>query len=166
MVKLPWSSPRGPELVVLGVGLPVDRPRRAGRAGTSNRRRVGGVCEANQQVGRRASGLLRVVQDEPARDVGAIAPARIIDARDPVVRPARGSLRGVPIASCQSACGVAAGVDVEEERTDDLGPVLAFADRDGGPAVVAASPVVEDAGGGNLASCRDGRGTRPWSARR
>ena len=45
---------------------------------------------------------------------------------------------------------VAAGVDVEEKWTDDLGPVLAFADRDGSPAVVAASPVVEDAGGGNL----------------
>ena len=45
---------------------------------------------------------------------------------------------------------VAAGVDVEEKWTDDLGPVFIFADRDGSPAVVAASPVVEDAGRGHL----------------
>ena len=98
----------------------------------------------------RCSGLLRVVQDELARDVGAIAPARIIDARDPVVRPARRLLACASDRVLPECLRVAAGVDVEEEWTDDLGPVLAFADRDGSPAVVAASPVVEDAGGGNL----------------
>ena len=108
------------------------------------------MCEANQEVGRRCSGLLRVVQDELARDVGAIAPARIIDARDPVVRPARRLLARASDRVLPECLRVAAGVDVEEKWTDDLGPVLAFADRDGSPAVVAASPVVEDAGGGNL----------------
>src|SRR5262245_15654917 len=81
-----------PEFIVLGIGLPVDLPRRCDPTGPNPWRGVGRMREAHEQIGRLRAGHLRIAELQPASYRGTLTRTWIINASNPVIRPLRGLL--------------------------------------------------------------------------
>src|SRR5438552_6291203 len=94
---------------------------------------------------------LRVAEDELTADGGALVLVWVVNTVDPLVRPGGGFARAARQRVLPHRVRRRAGVAVDEERADHLGPALALGGVARAAAVVAAAPVVQQArrrGGG------------------